>query len=72
VQVAAGYANHERFPDDFMFERTREEIIGISQIVTSSKAKFSKKVSAFTEQGVAMLSGVLRRKRAIYDCGFKL
>ena len=57
--------NHERFPDDFMFELTREEIIGISQIVTSSKVKFSKKVTAFTEQGVAMLSGVLRSKRAI-------
>lgn len=57
--------NHERFPDDFMFELTREEIIGISQIVTSSKVKFSKKVTAFTEQGVAMLSGVLRSKRAV-------
>jgi hypothetical protein len=48
-----------------MFELTREEIMGISQIVTSSKVKFSKKVTAFTEQGVAMLSGVLRSKRAI-------
>jgi hypothetical protein len=57
--------NRERFPDDFMFELTREEIIGISQIVTSSKVKFSKKVTAFTEQRVAMLSGVLRSKRAI-------
>jgi len=57
--------NHERFPDDFMFELTREEIIGISQIVTSSTVKFSKKVTAFTEQGVAMLSGVLRSKRAV-------
>jgi hypothetical protein len=33
--------------------------------VTSSKAKFSKRVTAFTEQGVAMLSSVLRSKRAI-------
>ena len=58
--------NHERFPDDFMFELTREEIVGISQIVTSSKVKYSKKVTAFTEQGVAMLSGVLRSKRAVF------
>jgi hypothetical protein len=48
-----------------MFELTREEIAGISQIVTSSNLKFSKRVSVFTEQGVAMLSSVLRSKRAI-------
>jgi ORF6N domain len=57
--------NQERFPDDFMFELTRQEITGISQIVTSSTLKFSKRVTAFTEQGVAMLSSVLRSKRAI-------
>ena len=37
----------------------------ISQFVTSSNLKFSKRVSVFTEQGVAMLSSVLRSKRAI-------
>jgi len=57
--------NPERFPRDFMFELTRDEILGISQIVTSSNLKFSKRVTAFTEQGVAMLSSVLRSKRAI-------
>lgn len=57
--------NIERFPPDFMFELTRDEILGISQIVTSSKLKFSKRVTAFTEQGVAMLSTVLRSDRAI-------
>ena len=57
--------NLERFPPDFMFELTREEILGISQIVTSSNLKFSKRVTAFTEQGVAMLSSVLRSKRAV-------
>jgi len=57
--------NLERFPSDFMFELTRNEILGISQFVTSSKLKFSKRVTAFTEQGVAMLSGVLHSKRAI-------
>ena len=57
--------NIERFPPDFMFELTRDEISGISQIVTSSNLKFSKRVAAFTEQGVAMLSSVLRSSRAI-------
>ncbi len=57
--------NLERFPPDFMFELTRDEILGISQFVTSSSLKFSKRVRAFTEQGVAMLSSVLRSKRAI-------
>ena len=57
--------NVERFPSDFMFELTRDEIVGISQFVTSSSVKFSKRVTAFTEQGVAMLSSVLRSRRAI-------
>jgi hypothetical protein len=48
--------NRDRFPSDFMLELTRDEINGISQIVTSSRVKFSKRVTAFTEQGVAMLS----------------
>ena len=58
--------NRDRFPADFMFELSREEILGISQIVTSSTLKFSKRVVAFTEQGVAMLSSVLRSKQAIH------
>jgi hypothetical protein len=57
--------NLERFPSDFMFALTRDEIVGISQFVTSSNLKFSKRVTAFTEQGVAMLSSVLRSKQAI-------
>lgn len=60
--------NTERFPDDFMFELTRDEIMRISQFVTSSEdadIKYSKRVLGFTEQGVAMLSGVLKSPRAI-------
>jgi phage regulator Rha-like protein len=57
--------NVERFPEDFMFALTREEIMRISQTVTSSEIKYSKRVRAFTEQGVAMLSTVLRSQRAI-------
>ena len=48
--------NIERFPSDFMFTLSRDEIMGISQIVISSKIKFSKNVRAFTEQGVAMFT----------------
>jgi len=55
--------NKSRFPEDFVFFLTREEIKRISQFVIS--LKFSKTVYAFTEQGVAMLSGVLNSKRAI-------
>ncbi len=58
--------NRNRFPKDFMFELTRPEILRISQIVTSSAdLKFSKRVWVFTEQGVAMLSSVLRSERAV-------
>ncbi len=55
--------NLERFPEDFMFALTQEEYRSLrSQIVTleSGRGKFSKYVPfAFTEHGVAMLSGVL-------------
>ena len=57
--------NASRFPGDFMLELTRQEIQRISQIVTSSGLKYSKRVRAFTEQGVAMLSSVLSSPRAI-------
>jgi len=57
--------NLERFPADFMFALTREEIRRMSQIVISSDLKFSKSVLAFTEQGVAMLSSVLNSPRAV-------
>ena len=57
--------NKNRFPDDFVFVLSRDEIERISQIVTSSSGlKFSKQVRAFTEQGVAMLSSVLKSDRA--------
>jgi ORF6N domain len=55
--------NRKRFPMDFMFALTRGEIRSISQIVTS--LKYSKAVYAFTEQGVAMLSGFVNSPRAI-------
>lgn len=57
--------NLERFPDDFVISLTREEIMRISQSVISSDLKYSKSVMAFTEEGVAMLSGILKSKRAV-------
>lgn len=55
--------NIDRFPQDFMFALKREEIMRISQTVTS--LKYHKTVYAFTEQGIAMLSSVLNSERAI-------
>ena len=58
--------NRERFPEGFLFELTREEAAGMrSQSVTASKRNVSFAPRAFTEQGVAMLSAVLRSERAL-------
>jgi hypothetical protein len=58
--------NLERFPDDFMYQLTREEVANLkSQFVTSSWGGTRKPPRVFTEQGVAMLSGLLNSKRAI-------
>ncbi|MFH0990364.1 MAG: ORF6N domain-containing protein [bacterium] len=63
VLIQAVTRNSERFPEDFMFQLSREEISRISQTVIS--LKYSKRVYAFTEEGVAMLSGVLHSARAV-------
>ncbi len=58
--------NSTRFPDDFMFQITKEELKNLtSQIAISSWGGLRKSPYAFTEQGVAMLSSVLRSERAI-------
>jgi len=57
--------NIKRFPEDFMFELSREEINSISQFVICSDLKYAKRVAVFTEQGIAMLSGILNSDRAI-------
>lgn len=58
--------NIDRFPNDFMFQLTKDEFKNLkSQIVTSSWGGARKLPYAFTEQGVAMLSGVLKSKKAI-------
>ncbi len=59
--------NIERFPDDFMFMLVEEEFENLrSQIATSSEWGGRRYLPyAFTEQGVAMLSGVLKSKTAV-------
>ncbi len=58
--------NLKRFPSDFMFPLSKdEEKILISQIVISKSGGRRKPVFAFTEQGIAMLSSVLKSDRAI-------
>ena len=59
--------NMERFPEDFMFQLTKEEANSLrSQFVTLKRGEHLKYLPyAFTEQGVAMLSSVLNSKRAI-------
>ena len=71
--------NKSRFPDDFVFQLTQREYDLMrsqnvtasprktmrSQIVTASRRNISALPYAFTEQGVAMLSSVLRSSRAV-------
>jgi hypothetical protein len=64
--VQAVKRNIERFPEDFMFQLTPDEYrILKSQSVISSWGGRRHPPYAFTEQGVAMLSSVLRSKRAV-------
>ena len=58
--------NNTRFPEDFMFELTKHELTSLrSQIVISPSLSTGYTPFAFTEQGVAMLSSVLRSEKAI-------
>ena len=58
--------NIKRFPEDFMFQLTQEEFRNLkSQFVTSSWGGTRKMPFAFTEQGLAMLSGLLSSDIAI-------
>lgn len=68
VLLQAVRRNRERFPDDFMIQLTTTEWTALrSQFVTSSAQRGGRRYLpyAFTEQGVAMLSSVLRSRRAI-------
>ncbi len=67
--IQAVKRNLDRFPDDFMFQLTQEEHAGLrSQTVSlkGGRGRYRKFLPyAFTEQGVAMLSSVLRSPRAV-------
>jgi phage regulator Rha-like protein len=67
VLIQAVKRNIERFPRDFIFQLSKEEFANLkSQFVISSWGGLRRSTPyAFTEQGVAMLSSVLRSKRAI-------
>lgn len=60
--------NKRRFPEDFCFKLTEEEVLNLrSQFVTSSSRYGGRRYLpyVFTEHGVAMLSSVLRSERAV-------
>ncbi len=59
--------NIERFPGDFMFELTLGECDNLKSqtVISSSWGGRRKRPKAFTQEGVAMLSGILRSDRAI-------
>lgn len=60
--------NLKRFPEDFMLQLSKDEAEALrSQIATSNEGRGGRRYApyVFTEQGVAMLSGVLRSDRAI-------
>ena len=68
VLTQAVRRNINRFPEDFMFQLTKEEAtLLVSHFVIPSKRSFGGRFPyAFTEQGVAMLSSVLNSERAIH------
>jgi hypothetical protein len=64
--IQAVKRNIERFPEDFMFQLTKEEFeVLISHFVTSSWGGTRKLPYVFTEHGILMLSSVLNSKRAV-------
>jgi hypothetical protein len=66
VLMQAVQRNIDRFPQDFLFQLTDQEFTNLkSQFVTSSWGGIRKLPYAFSEQGVAMLSSVLRSPRAV-------
>jgi hypothetical protein len=64
--------NRDRFPEDFMFQLAAKEVRSLENlrsqnVISSHKTHGGRRIRpyAFTEQGVAMLSSVLRSKRAV-------
>ena len=68
VLIQAVKRNIDRFPSDFMFQLNNQEVVRLrSQFVTSKSGRGGRRYLpyVFTEQGVAMLSTVLKSDRAI-------
>ncbi len=67
VLLQAVKRNADRFPDDFMFLLSEQEVARLRSQIVTSKGRGGRRTHpiAFTEQGVAMLSSVLRSDRAI-------
>jgi hypothetical protein len=67
VMVQAVKRNVVRFPDDFMFQLTPAEYTLLRSQIVTTKGRGGRRTPpyAFTEQGVAMLSSVLRSERAV-------
>jgi len=68
VLIQAVKRNRDRFPPDFMFQLNNQEVARLrSQLVTSNSGRGGRRYLpyVFTEQGVAMLSTVLKSERAI-------
>ena len=67
VLVQAIRRNAPRFPADFMFRLTQDEFAALRSQIVTSKGRGGRRhlPYAFTEQGVAMLSSVLRSPRAV-------
>ena len=59
--------NADRFPDDFVFQLSDDEVENLKSQIVISRWGGSRRANpyAFTEQGIAMLSSVLRSKRAV-------
>jgi chromosome condensin MukBEF ATPase and DNA-binding subunit MukB len=67
ILIQAVKRNQERFPEDFVFQLTSEEVLRLRCQIGTSNGRGGRRYLpyAFTEQGVAMLSGVLRSERAV-------
>ena len=65
--IQAVKRNKERFPDDFMFRLIKMEAESLvsQNVIPSNRSLGGRMPYVFTEQGVAMLSSVLRSRRAI-------
>jgi len=59
--------NIERFPSDFMYQLTDKEVVSLlsQNVIPSRKSLGGYNPYVFTEQGIAMLSSVLRSRRAV-------